>query len=123
MYANANRWNDAFGEFFTAFKLYQEIGLMQAKQCLKYGVDIILSSIFRYVVISGLLAHNTANPFDAQEAKVYEKSPEIQVMVNLRLAYERGDSVEMETILEKNSAVILDDPFISIAIVIFSFDF
>ena len=100
MYANESKWALAFGEFFSAFKLYQEIGMSQAKQCLKY------------VVISGLLAHNQANPFDAQEAKVYEKLPEIQAMVNLRSAYERGDSIEMESILRQNSRSILDDSFI-----------
>ena len=45
--------------------------------------------------------------------KVYEKMPEIQAMVNLRAAYERGDIIEMEKILRFYANTMLDDPFIS----------
>ena len=100
MYANDGQWNEAFSEFFSAFKQYQEIGHARAKQCLKY------------VVIAGLLSQSQVNPFDAQEAKVYERTPEIQAMVGIRTAYERGDTREVETILRHNHATILDDPFI-----------
>lgn len=100
MYANEDQWKDAFAEFFQAFKQYQEIGHSRAKQCLKY------------VVISGLLSQNQVNPFDAQEAKVFEKTPDIQALVNIRLAYDRGDVKQVEEILRKNASTITDDAFI-----------
>ena len=59
MYGDDEQWKEAFGEFFQAFKQYQEIGHARAKQCLKY------------VVIAGLLSQNQANPFDAQEARFF----------------------------------------------------
>jgi COP9 signalosome complex subunit 2 len=100
LYGNDGQWNEAFGEFFQAFQQYQEIGHARARQCLKY------------VVIAGLLAQNQANPFDAQEAKVYERSPDIQAMVGIRSAYERGDIKAVEDILRVHHATVLDDAFI-----------
>ena len=41
--------------------------------------------------------------------------PEIQAMVNLRAAYERGDIIEMEKILRFHANTMLDDPFISMS--------
>ena len=47
-----------------------------------------------------------------RQAKVYERTPEIQAMVGIRSAYETGNIKQVEEILRVNQATILDDPFI-----------
>jgi len=80
MFGDDGQWQRAYAEFFSAFTHYQEIGnASRAKQCLKY------------VVVANMLSNGEQNPFDAREAKVYQKDPEIQAIGQLRAAYEKCD--------------------------------
>lgn len=101
MYGDDGQWDLAYTEFYQAFRLYQEIGNPRAKQCLKY------------VVIANMLAGKSENPFDAREAKAYQKDLEIEAMSALRFAHERGDIKRVEKLLKEKKREILGDPFIS----------
>jgi len=80
MFGDDGQWQRAYAEFFSAFTYYQEAGNgTKAKQCLKY------------VIVANMLSNGEQNPFDAREAKVYQKDPEIQVIGQLRQAYEKCD--------------------------------
>jgi len=80
MFGDDGQWQRAYAEFFSAFTHYQEIGnATRAKACLKY------------VIVANMLSGGEQNPFDAREAKVYQKDPEIQAIGLLRTAYERCD--------------------------------
>jgi len=80
MFGDDGQWQRAYAEFYSAFTHYQEIGNAgRAKQCLKY------------VIVANMLSNGEQNPFDAREAKVYQKDPEIQAIGQLRTAYEKCD--------------------------------
>lgn len=100
MYANAGNWKDAYTQFFNAFLQYQEVGSDRAKQCLKY------------VVIANMIGQGSSNPFDAREAKVYQQLPEIDAMVQLRMAYEDSDIRTFQKILKRQPS-LTRDTFIS----------
>lgn len=80
MFGDEGSWQRAHEEFFKALQTYQEAGQTDnAKKCLIY------------VVVSNMLAGGVSNPFDAREAAVFAKDPELQAVSNLRKAYERKD--------------------------------
>jgi COP9 signalosome complex subunit 2 len=80
MFGNDGQWARAKAEFFYAFIHYDEIGNSEkAKQCLKY------------VVVANMLSGADANPFDAREAKAYERDKEIEAVGELRKNYEKCD--------------------------------
>jgi len=80
MFSDEGNWGRAYTDFYAAFTHYQEIGARdKAKQNL------------RYVVIANMLSGSEQNPFDAREAKVYEREPDIAALVQLRAAYEKID--------------------------------
>jgi len=90
MFGDDGQWQRAYAEFYSAFTHYQEIGnATRAKQCLKY------------VIVANMLSGGEQNPFDAREAKVYQKDPEIQAIGLLRTAYERCDVPGFGTALDE----------------------
>jgi len=93
-------WGQARNELFEAFKSYQEVGNVKAKQILKY------------VVLASILAKSELNPFDNLEAKVYKEDPDILVFSNLRSAFEQKNTKELNRILTENSNKIFDDTFL-----------
>lgn len=81
MFGDQGDWTRAYAEFYSAFNSYQEIGdRLKAKQCLQY------------VVVANMLSGGASNPFDAREAKAFQNDPDIQVIGNLRVAYEECDT-------------------------------
>ncbi|CAN0489146.1 unnamed protein product [Discosporangium mesarthrocarpum] len=58
MYLSMGQWGMAYNEFYDGFRIYQEAGNAQAKECLKY------------VVLANMLDLSDINPFAAREAKV-----------------------------------------------------
>jgi len=80
MFGSEGSWSRSYSEFYSAFSHYQEIGeRTKAKQMLKY------------VVIANMLSGGEQNPFDAREAKVYQKEADIEAIGGLRNAYEKCD--------------------------------
>ena len=93
-------YEGAYTDFFEAFKAYDEAGSHRRIQCLKY------------VVLSNMLTVSSINAFDSQEAKAYKNDPAIVNMTDLLSAYQRNDIKTFESILAKNSDILLDDEFI-----------
>jgi len=93
-------WENARLELFEAFKYYQEVGSQRAKSMLKY------------VVIVSILAQSSLNPFDNVEAKVYREDSEINLMDNLRTAYEQKSGKELIRIMGTQRQKIFDESFI-----------
>jgi COP9 signalosome complex subunit 2 len=54
----AEKWPQAYDEFYAAFKCYSDSGNVAARRCLKY------------VVLANMLSLSKIDPFDTQEAKV-----------------------------------------------------
>lgn len=65
MHMSERAWDEAWADFFEAFKNYDEAGSHRRIQCLKY------------MVLSNMLRESKINPFDAQEAKPYKNDHEI----------------------------------------------
>ena len=59
-----------------------------------------------------MLMKSEINPFESQETKPYKSDPRIVAMTDLVEAYQRNEIHRYESILEKNKADILSDPFI-----------
>jgi len=100
MYMSEGRWNEAYTDFFEAFKCYDEAGIPRRVHCLKY------------VVLANLMSLSKINPFDSDEAKSYKNDPEIIAFTNLMAAYYNNDIIEIQKIISENRSAILDDPFI-----------
>ena len=74
---NSRRYEEAYNEFFDAFKAYSDTGNQAAKRALNYAV------------IANMCALSSINPFDSREAKAYEKDTSVAFFKKLRDAYER----------------------------------
>jgi len=100
MYASMNNWDEAYNNFFEAFKMYQDIGNANAKSCLKY------------VILASMLSDDERNPFASQEARVLENHAEIVPMRTLLDGFEKDDITVFEKTLEKDKSMITNDSFI-----------
>ncbi|KAL7273270.1 hypothetical protein RUND412_003877 [Rhizina undulata] len=100
MHMNEEKWEDAQSDFFESFRNYDEAGSLQRIQVLKY------------LVLASMLMKSEINPFESQETKPYKTDPRIQAMTDLVESYQRNEIHRYESILEKNKAEILSDPFI-----------
>jgi len=100
MYASMNNWDEAYNNFFEAFKMYQDIGNVNAKSCLKY------------VILASMLSDLERNPFASQEARVLENHNEIVPMRTLLDSFEKDEITVFEKTLEKDKSLILNDTFI-----------
>jgi COP9 signalosome complex subunit 2 len=73
----SRRYEEAYNEFFDAFKAYSDTGNLAAKRALNYAV------------IANMCALSSINPFDSREAKAYEQDSSVAFVKKLRDAYER----------------------------------
>ena len=90
--ARKDKYNEAYNEFFESFKNYQEAGNSnKAKNVLKLAV------------VANILAVSDINPFDSREAKAFLSDPEIQVILQLRMAWEQQDLKALERLVEDPS--------------------
>lgn len=95
------RWDAAWADFMEAFKKYDEAGLSQRINCLKY------------MVLANLLALSKFNPFDDQAAAAYKNNDQIVAMTQLVDAYEQKDLKRFEFILSTHfDSIVSDDKFI-----------
>jgi COP9 signalosome complex subunit 2 len=100
MHLSEGMFNEAYTDFFEAFKNYDESGSPRRIQCLKY------------LVLSTMLSKSAINPFDSQEAKPYRNDPEVVALTDLISAYQHNDLTNFEAILHKNHRSLTDDQFI-----------
>jgi len=99
-FASMNQWNEAYANFFDAFRAYSQIGHTNVRQCLKY------------VVVACMLAENTTNPFVTPEAGVYQSHSDIIPIASLLQSFENDDINQFEAILNRDKSSILNDEFI-----------
>lgn len=95
-----SNWNEAYNEFFEAFKAYQEAGNAKARDCLKY------------VVLASMLALNDINIFAAREAKAFSEDKEILAMSELRTSLDNNDLQRFEQTIRNKDNRIMDEPFL-----------
>ncbi|KAI0001752.1 hypothetical protein BJV77DRAFT_1057563 [Russula vinacea] len=100
MWMGERQWNRASEDFFESFRNYDEAGLPQRIQVLKY------------LVLANMLTGSEVNPFDSQETKPYKADPQIKAMTDLVDAYQRREVHTAEKIIRDNRSTIMDDGFI-----------
>jgi COP9 signalosome complex subunit 2 len=100
MRMSESNWNEAYNEFFEAFKAYQEAGNAKARDCLKY------------VVLASMLALNDINIFAAREAKAFSEDKEILAMSELRTSLDNNDLQRFEQTIRNKDNRIMDEPFL-----------
>ena len=94
-------WSAANDQLSEAFRNYQQAGQnIRAKSCLKY------------VALTSMLSRSEINPFDAREAKVFEKDMDVVAMTKLRMHLQNGDLQRFEAILNDKKNGITDDSFL-----------
>jgi len=93
-----DKYDEAYNEFFESFKNYQEAGhSLKAKNVLKLAV------------LANILALSDINPFDSREAKAFLSDPEIQVILQLRVAWEQQDLKALERLVEDPSLSLMTE--------------
>eukprot|EP00729_Bicosta_minor_P002609 gene2609-3842_t len=100
MHLAEESWNEAYEDFFEAFKNFDESGSHKRINCLKM------------LVLANMLMKSNVDPFDAQESKPYRENPEIKAMTQLVQAYQANDIKEFERILRTNRKNLMGDPFV-----------
>jgi COP9 signalosome complex subunit 2 len=100
MHMREHNWDEAFSDFFDAFKNYDEAGSPRRIACLKYWV------------LASLLANMAVDPFDSTESKPYKSHPEIVPMDQLKDAHHANDVAAFEKVLKLHKKTILEDNFI-----------
>jgi COP9 signalosome complex subunit 2 len=106
------QWNRASEDFFESFRNYDEAGLPQRIQVLKY------------LVLANMLTGSEVNPFDSQETKPwvwrssyasialnlakirYKNDPQIKAMTDLVDAYQRREVHTAEKIIRGMSHML-----------------
>ena len=100
MHMSEENWMESQSDFFESFRNYDEAGVPQRYQVLKY------------LVLATMLMKSDINPFESQETKPYRNDPRISAMTDLVDAYQRDDIRRYEEVLKKNPD-ILEDKFIA----------
>jgi COP9 signalosome complex subunit 2 len=73
------RYDDAYNEFYEAFRAFSDAGQTRGKKLLKYAV------------VANILSLSNINPFDCREAKAYQTDPDLTDIASLRKAVDEGD--------------------------------
>uniref|UniRef100_A0A0A9Z433 COP9 signalosome complex subunit 2 n=1 Tax=Lygus hesperus TaxID=30085 RepID=A0A0A9Z433_LYGHE len=89
MHLTNGKFDEAFTDFFEAFKNYDDAGSSRRTTSLKY------------LVLTNMLNKSSINPFDCPETKPYKGNLEVQAMTNLIAAYQAGDLTEFENIFSE----------------------
>lgn len=102
MHMRERHWQDAFTDFFEAFKNFDDAGLRQnSSQCLKY------------LVMANMLSGSDINPFHEQRARSYQDNPEVKAMISLVEHYQKRDIRRFESVLASNKKALLGDAFLA----------
>ena len=89
---NQGRFDDAYNEFYEAFKALSDSGQSQAKQLLKFAV------------IANILSLSGISPFDSREAKAFHAEPELQHIIRLRQAVDSKSIWDIEAIIANETS-------------------
>eukprot|EP01080_Neovahlkampfia_damariscottae_P005037 gene5037-8633_t len=104
MHMRMKAYKAAYGDFFEAFKSYDEAGSPKRIRCLKY------------LVISSMLMSKEGdidvNPFEASEVKPYKNHTEIEAFQKLIQHFQKVNRFEFERVLRKNKDGIEKEEFI-----------
>uniref|UniRef100_A0A914XZH0 PCI domain-containing protein n=1 Tax=Panagrolaimus superbus TaxID=310955 RepID=A0A914XZH0_9BILA len=100
MHLRNGSYEQAYTDFFEAFKSYDESGSQRRILCLKY------------LVLASMLMKSDINPFDSQETKAFRDEPEIVAMTRLIKAYQEHNLKEFQEIVEENRDSIGADQFV-----------
>jgi COP9 signalosome complex subunit 2 len=100
MHLRNGSYEEAYTDFFEAFKSYDESGSGRRILCLKY------------LVLASMLMKSDINPFDSQETKAFRDEPEIVAMTRLIKAYQEHNLKEFQDIVEENKDSIGADLFV-----------
>jgi COP9 signalosome complex subunit 2 len=91
-------FKDAYGDFFEAFKSYDDAGNTKRIRCL------------RYLVLASMLLSKEGeievNPFEASEVKPYKTHTEIEPMTQLISHFQKSRLQEFERVLKKNKDIV-----------------
>jgi len=101
MHMRNRSYKEAKGDFFEAFKSYDEAGNFKRIRCLKY---LVLSSMLMYKE-----GEIEVNPFEASEAKPYKNHSEIEPMGQLILNFQKDNLAEFERVLKKNKEIAQEE--------------
>lgn len=94
----------AYGDFFEAFKSYDEAGNIKRIRCLKY---LVLSSM-----LMSKEGDIEVNPFEANEVKPYKNHSDIEPMGYLISHFQKSKLLDFEKVLKKNKTTIMEEEFI-----------
>jgi COP9 signalosome complex subunit 2 len=100
MHLRNGSYEQAYTDFFEAFKSYDESGSQRRILCLKY------------LVLASMLMKSDINPFDSQETKAFRDEPEIVAMTRLIKAYQEHNLKEFQTIVDEHKDSIGTDQFV-----------
>uniref|UniRef100_A0AC34FU45 PCI domain-containing protein n=1 Tax=Panagrolaimus sp. ES5 TaxID=591445 RepID=A0AC34FU45_9BILA len=100
MHLRNGSYEQAYTDFFEAFKSYDESGSQRRILCLKY------------LVLASMLMKSDINPFDSQETKAFRDEPEIVAMTRLIKAYQEHNLKEFQEIVDENRESIGADQFV-----------
>ncbi|KAK9874971.1 hypothetical protein WA026_005787 [Henosepilachna vigintioctopunctata] len=100
MHLRSGDFDNAYTDFFEAFKNYDESGNPRRLTSLKY------------LILTSMLMKSVINPFDSQEAKPYKNDPEIKVLTDLIAAFQNNDMKNFERIYQENKLNFMGDQFI-----------
>lgn len=102
MHMRERNWQNAFTDFFEAFKNFDDAGLRSnSSQCLKY------------LVLANMLSNSDINPFHEQRARSYQDNTEIKAMISLVENYQKRDIRRFEGVLAANKVALLGDAFLA----------
>jgi COP9 signalosome complex subunit 2 len=87
IFMDQHRFDDAYNEFWESFMAYSDAGNQRARILLKY------------VVLANMYSLSSINPFDSREARAYQDDPDVSMMLQFRLAYEKKDISSIEKVL------------------------
>jgi len=85
----------AYGDFFEAFKSYDEAGNIKRIRCLKY---LVMASMLNSE------SETEVNPFEANEVKPYKNHPDIEPMGNLINHFQKSKLIDFERVLKKEQS-------------------
>ena len=94
------RYEDAYNEFYEAFRALSDSGQSRGKKMLKYAV------------VANILSLSNINPFDCREAKAYQTDPELTDIANLRKAVDEGDLQTVQDLTAVSSFARSDDEWL-----------
>lgn len=102
MHMRERHWQEAFTDFFEAFKNFDDAGMRaNSSQCLKY------------LVLANMLSNSDINPFHEQRARSYQDNAEIRAMISLVENYQKRDIRKFEGVLAANKQALLGDAFLA----------